>query len=246
MYTFNSRIRYSETDENGRLSPLGIINYFQDCSTFQSESLGMGIRWYAEQGCAWFLNSWRILIGRYPVQGDTVTIGTYAHGFQGIYGYRHFFMQDEKGSFAVRADSIWILCDTEKGTLLKPPKIHSEPYMASNEGKELPDLHMGEMKRKIRLPKELVPLGSLEVQRHHLDTNHHMNNAQYVDVALDAAGIRYPAELQAEYRHQAVLGDLLELQAGRDEAGGQVIALCDTGGTPYAVVRAAGERDVTE
>ena len=31
MYTFDSRIRYSETDETGALSLLGVINYLQDC-----------------------------------------------------------------------------------------------------------------------------------------------------------------------------------------------------------------------
>ena len=36
MYTFDSRVRYSETDEEGRLTVTGIINYMQDCSTFQS------------------------------------------------------------------------------------------------------------------------------------------------------------------------------------------------------------------
>ena len=39
MYTFDSRVRYSETDEEGNLSVVGIMNYLQDCSTFQSEDL---------------------------------------------------------------------------------------------------------------------------------------------------------------------------------------------------------------
>ena len=44
MYTFDSRIRYSETDSEGKLTMASIINYFQDCSTFQSEDLGLGWR----------------------------------------------------------------------------------------------------------------------------------------------------------------------------------------------------------
>ena len=36
-YYFDSRIRYSELDENLCLPLHGLINYFQDCSTFQSE-----------------------------------------------------------------------------------------------------------------------------------------------------------------------------------------------------------------
>ena len=39
MYQFQSRIRYSEVDSEGRLTMASLINYFQDCSTFQSEDL---------------------------------------------------------------------------------------------------------------------------------------------------------------------------------------------------------------
>ena len=44
MYTFDSRVRYSETDENGKLAPLALMNYLQDCSLFQSEALGVGLQ----------------------------------------------------------------------------------------------------------------------------------------------------------------------------------------------------------
>lgn len=42
MYTFTSRVRFSETDENGKLSLAGIMNYLQDCSVFHSEDVGNG------------------------------------------------------------------------------------------------------------------------------------------------------------------------------------------------------------
>ena len=45
MYSFNERIRYSELGENGELSLVGLLNLFQDCSTFQSEDLGLGIKY---------------------------------------------------------------------------------------------------------------------------------------------------------------------------------------------------------
>lgn len=41
-YSFESRVRYSECDETGRLSLVSTIDYLQDCSTFQSEELGQG------------------------------------------------------------------------------------------------------------------------------------------------------------------------------------------------------------
>ena len=39
MYEFNSRVRYSEIDHHGTLTLPALINYFQDCSTFQSEDV---------------------------------------------------------------------------------------------------------------------------------------------------------------------------------------------------------------
>ena len=37
MYTFDSRIRYSEIDRSGRLSIPAVVDYFQDCSAFWKE-----------------------------------------------------------------------------------------------------------------------------------------------------------------------------------------------------------------
>ena len=53
MYTFNSRVRYSETDEYGQLSLVGIINYMQDCSTFQSEDARVGVEYLDSNHKAW-------------------------------------------------------------------------------------------------------------------------------------------------------------------------------------------------
>ena len=43
QYTTEGRIRFSEVDHTRRITLPGIVNYFQDCSTFQSEDLGLGI-----------------------------------------------------------------------------------------------------------------------------------------------------------------------------------------------------------
>ena len=44
QYTTEGRIRFSEVDHTRRITLPGIVNYFQDCSTFQSEDLGLGYR----------------------------------------------------------------------------------------------------------------------------------------------------------------------------------------------------------
>ena len=57
MYQLESRIRYSETNEAGFLTMTGIINYFQDCSTFHSEDCGVGVAFLEKEHRAWMLSS---------------------------------------------------------------------------------------------------------------------------------------------------------------------------------------------
>ena len=40
---FESRVRFSEADHTELLTLPGLVNYFQDCSTFQSEDIGYGV-----------------------------------------------------------------------------------------------------------------------------------------------------------------------------------------------------------
>ena len=41
MYEFKSRVRYSDHDHRGPMTLPALINYFQDSSTFRSESVGL-------------------------------------------------------------------------------------------------------------------------------------------------------------------------------------------------------------
>ena len=76
MYSFNSRIRYSECGADGYLTIVALLNYFQDCSTFQSEDLGVGVAALHERGTLWVVNSWQIDIMRLPRLCDRVGIYT--------------------------------------------------------------------------------------------------------------------------------------------------------------------------
>ena len=56
MYSFDSRVRYSEVGEDKKLTLDGIINYFQDSSTFQSEELEIGVDMLEKLHRVWVLS----------------------------------------------------------------------------------------------------------------------------------------------------------------------------------------------
>lgn len=204
MYQFQSRIRYSETGEDGRLTLLGLINYLQDCSIFHSEDSQAGVEYLKSIGRAWMLSSWQIRIYRYPVLGERITTGTWHYGQKGIYGYRNFVMEDEQGIRIVEADSRWFLLNLEKGL---PCRVTQNDLKFYGEPEErLPMEAAG----RISLPDEGEEGMPVVIAPHQIDTNHHVNNAQYVEIAREAAGISQEiCRLHVEYKKAAVLGDVL-------------------------------------
>lgn len=237
MYQFDSRVRYSETDEQGRLSVTGILNYLQDCSTLQSEDIGLGIEYLKKTRHAWWLSSWQIIIDRYPVLGEEIVISTWPYDFKGIYAYRNFTIQDKAGNYLVRANSIWFFYDLE---VERPARIRLEDVERYGTGEERLDMEYAP--RRITVPEEYEEKEPVLVMKHHLDTNHHVNNAQYVEIVREFLPEHFQiGEMRVEYKKAAVLGDVMYPRISRITEG-YVASLCDKEGKPHAVIWLAEKR----
>ena len=230
MYEFDSRVRYSEVDHHGTMTVPALINYFQDCSTFQSEDLGLGTTVLKEEKRAWLLSYWQVILNRKPELGEKITIGTFATEFKGLFGNRNFYMKDADGKYLACANSVWAFIDTETGRPTRPQPKDVQLY-----GAEEP-LDMPYEGRKIRLPEEADDLEAFPVRKHHIDTNEHVNNCQYVQMALEFLPDDLQiAQLRVEYKKAAVLGDMIYPKLSK-EADRIVVELCDEQAKPYAVL----------
>jgi acyl-ACP thioesterase len=230
MYTFDSRIRYSEVDEKEHLTLTALLDYFQDCSTFQSDDSGVGMDYLRKMHMAWVLNSWQIDVTRFPKEGDRVTIGTIPYTLRGPLGYRNFFMNDAEGNRLAAAQTIWTLLDMEEGIPVNAPQEVIDAYPIGEK------LDMEYLPRKIRPAGEGKELEAIQVMKHHLDANHHVNNGQYVRMAMELIPEgKMPWRLRAEYKAQARLGDTMYpvLYSGENV---HTVSLNDAEGNPYAIV----------
>lgn len=230
MYTFESRIRYSETDCGGKLTLGGLLNYFQDCSTFQSEEVGQGISYMKEKKKAWVLASWQIAALRYPKLGERVTIGTLPYKFRHYMGFRNFFMLDAEGNYLAKANSLWTLIDLETGKPVEPLPEMLEAYKTEER------IDMEYADRRIAVPQGGSSPESVKVEKHMLDTNHHVNNGQYVAIAEgflpEGLTVR---QIRVEYKKQAFLGDVFLPRLNRS-GNLYIISLENREGGAYAIV----------
>ena len=230
MYEFNSRVRYSEIDHHGTLTLPALINYFQDCSTFQSEDVGLGTEVLKAEKRAWILSYWQVIAERYPALGERITIGTFPTEFKGLFGNLNFYIKDESGNMIAKAYSVWVFLDTETGRPVRPEEKDIKPY-GMGEALDMP--YNG---RKISLPEETEALEAFPVRRYHIDTNEHVNNCQYVQMALEfLPADRQFRQIRVEYKKSAVLGDVIYPKRSREEER-TIIELCAENGRPYAVV----------
>ena len=95
--TMNTRVRYSEVGMDDRLTLDAVLKYFQDCAVFQSEDLGCGIEELKKNHMVWFLSSWQICIGEYPVVADRINVSTWPYGFQRMMGERNHTISTPEG-----------------------------------------------------------------------------------------------------------------------------------------------------
>ncbi len=231
MYSFEGRVRYSETDETGCISLDAIINYMQDCTNFESEDLGVGLNFLKKKHVMWILSSWQIVINSYPTFGTRINIGTQAYGYDKMIGYRNFLIKDNEDRTIVIANSNWVLMDILKG---RPAII--TPEIGDVYGKYEP-LNMDYAPRKIKLPKLGEAKTGFKVKEYHLDTNHHVNNGQYVRMAMFVLGMdRRAKEVRVEYKKQALLGDII-IPVVYNEKNQAYVALNGEDGKTYTIVQ---------
>lgn len=230
MYSFKSRVRYSEITKNRTMDLSSIINYFQDCSTFQSEDIGLGFDYLEPHHRVWLLSSWQIIVNRYPALGEEITIGTWAYDFKGMYGYRNFIIYDENHQVSAVANSIWVFVDTTTG---KPSRIQPDDIAAY--GKTAP-YDMPYAERKIPLPNTLLEYPPFQVVKSSIDTNNHVNNCEYIKMAEEYLPDNFNIyQMRADYKKSALLGDIIYPLVSFDKNLCTVV-LADKDKKAYAII----------
>ncbi len=229
MYSFESRIRYSEVGSDSKLTLLSLLDYFQDCSIFHSEDLGVGVQYLKKQHGAWVLNFWQIDIDRFVSLGEKVTIETHPYEFRLCLGSRNFGMRDEEGKRVAVANTLWTFLDTDTGRPTKPAEEILKKYEVE------PPYEMEYLDRKIVFEGEARDEDPIEVKKQHLDTNYHVNNAQYVSMACDFLPEDFAIRrMRATYHKSAVLSDLIYPKVYTQKENCIGVALCDEKGASYA------------
>lgn len=234
MYSYKNRVSYSQLDKEGKLGVSNVVDAMQDCCLFHSEDIGHGALKLLEKNRAWLVSAWHIVFKRRPLLGERYTTYTWPYKFQGIWGCRNFCMRSQEDEVLAYADSRWFYFDNQSG---KPAHIDAEEIEAY-ETEPAYDMEYGSRKVKCSLPLTLVQ--EVPVCENYLDTNRHVNNGQYVRMAVNVLPVGYEvSELRAEFRLAAKMGDTLYIRTAQDDEHFYVV-LTDADENPYFLCEFSG------
>jgi len=187
------------------MRPGALLDYLQDAAFEHSVSKGFSVFDLIKRGLTWVLSRYHIVVKRYPMTGERVTVRTWYPGHQKPFYLRDWDILDRNGDAIALATSSWLILEkdtmkpAEIGGLLdelepRPVRALDDPFLP------FPEMGAPHFESMFR------------VRIDDTDINRHVNHVHYIQWALESAEKlakegAVPLEMEAGYRAEARFGD---------------------------------------
>ncbi len=177
------------------------------------------------------LSYWQVEITRYPKTLRAGAGWNFCNRFSEIFRLSKLSDEDrEEGEELAKAYAVWVYMDMVKGRPVRLPK-EERRFLRNRTG-----IGYEDREPKSSSSGKVRRAGVIPVRKHHIDTNEHVNNCQYVQMAMDYL----PRDLEirrlrVEYKKSAVLGDIIYPKVAAED-GVWTVVLENEENQVYAVI----------
>ena len=205
MYSLKYKVTTSTCDANGRLKLYSALQMMQDCSEMWLESEPVVKEYFRRENMAQLLASRQVEIMRVPTFKEALTVTTLVYEMKPMYGFRNTFIYDAEGKPCYRTWSMGAFVDMNNGKLKRVDDSVAQSLLIE------PKQEMNYCDRRIILPKsDGLSAAPIKVMRADIDYNRHVNNANYIRMAMELLPDDFIVTgMRVEYRMAAKLGDTL-------------------------------------
>jgi len=205
MYTLDYKVTTSCCDSEGKLKLYSALQMMQDCSEMWIDSEPTVRKFFKDNNMTQLLATRQVEVMRVPRFKEDLTVTTSIYEVMPMYGFRNTFIRDAQGQPCYRTWSMGAFVDLGTGKLARI----ADDAIASLTLE--PKLEMNYRGRRIILPKQDgTVMEPVKVIRADIDYNRHMNNANYVRIAMELLPEGFEVrDMRVEYRIAAKLGDML-------------------------------------
>lgn len=209
MFRLDYKVTTSCCDEEGKLKLYSALQMMQDCSEMWIDTEPTVANYFKRENMAQLLASRQVEIIRVPSYKEELHVETSVWEMKSMFGFRNTFIYDANNQPCYRTWSQGAFVDKATGRLAK---VADEVIASMNlEARR----EMNYMERRIVLPQEAVITEHepIPVLRNDIDYNHHMNNANYVRIAMELLPKDFPVKnLRVEFKIAAKMGEELTPQ----------------------------------
>ena len=200
-------IKSYQTNQYGTASIASLFNILIEAAWAHAQVMDWGYDSLKSNHLFWVLSRMYFQVEKYPVWQDQIILSTWSAGTDGMYAYREYIVENEKGEILLRASSAWLILDMETRKIFRLSDYRStfpkriDANACRNPKRIKPDIH----------PEAMVFYPVLFSE---LDINQHFNSVKYVERVLDDFGIDFlnanePAEFEVNYLKEGQAGDLI-------------------------------------
>ena len=181
------------------------LQWMQDCSVMAFMEDAAFCEWLNEKQVTPVVNFRQLEVLRVPHLRERLTCTTHVYDMQGAVGYRNTAIYDAQGNACYKSWVIAAFVNLETGRLSRISKETMEQFHLN------PPLEMTYGARKIVLPDApMTPLEPFRVQRNDIDYNNHVNNAQYIRMALEYLPDDFEVKgMRVEYKKPVMYGSTI-------------------------------------
>lgn len=213
VYSEEIIIRSYQVDIHRKLTIPKLCSFFQDIAGNHTVACGVGWDVMQAENVFWVLSKLKIVVKKYPVWEDKITLRTWSNGLSGLFAVRHFQVLSAKGEELISAISMWLMVNTKTRRL-----VRADDYMRDF---PLSKVRLFEAEPgKVPGLEEPVDFEASTVSFTETDMNNHMNNVNYIDRIINSYNYDFLMkhqieELEINFLKEAVNGDLLTVKQQR-------------------------------
>ncbi len=197
---------YSTMDTRGLIKVVSIMNFLQDTASEHAHHLGVSGFDLARQNLAWVIYRYHIEIHSYPRWLETVGISTHRRAWKNLYEVREIHLEKKgaKNSF-ITATTAWVMVNKKNQRPVRLDRYLPREMLAHSLTR---DPFPPPPKPWEHVDFELF----FKVRMHDLDLNEHVNNAIYVEWAVETLPRKIlekfrPGTIDVIFQKQAFYGD---------------------------------------
>lgn len=209
IFAENFTVRSYHVDLHQRLTVHKLCSFFQDIAGNHTVECGVGWDVMQQQQVFWVLSRMYIEVLSFPVWHDKISIKTWSMGTDGLYAYRNFRVENERGDVLIKASSMWLMVNTETRRLVRPGEYMENFPLCT-------DRLLDTDPEKIPSLEEPAFTGLSQVSFTETDMNMHTNNVSYIERIMNAYDFDFLMKKQVasfviNFIKEAVPGDMLKV-----------------------------------